>query len=655
MGNLRSPQRRRHDPFASPTSFLLSNRPFAPTVSQPSSSLHPKDQLASPVQAKGFGYSFEHMAAHHPEPATIEAEPVPSEQTTNSSPHQLATDTELLPEQEQPQPTAHGDAALTPTSPSALQRMKVPTSKPIASPPPTNRQSGTKRSGWSIERMAITYNYPPPAQLTAANDAPTTQESSPQTEVLQQQPAESALPRENTTGLPDNLKTGIESLSGLSLDDVHVHYNSSKPAQVDALAYTQGAEIHVGPGQEQHLAHEAWHVVQQKQGRVQPTVQAKGVAINDDVGLEREADVMGARVVRNEATTERSLSSVPSSKQAPIQGVFSVVRTVFDSTAVVDKYKDNILKFWPKNWNPGDQNEVLNVLRAWANSPESLGRSKSYFELLKSARAAQRQAATADLQPVAPGVIKIGLVDNSVYDPTAHGPETKVARLEALRRIASLESLRNDDGNSQIPNFRDTGRSAILTATNDPGLRYTIGHTSNFLLGNLAESTYEGLFEQAKILSGLTNSQLATRLIASLQNNPVAFQGLPADSLPYLVKISALFQGPELRRAAINPTAVIAALNGVVATNNDIITTLQAEVLFVASGGSLRSQYHRTGIDPQDTGFAAIAVKEYENIIRLAEVNDIDINDEASLITFVQLVTRNGIDALTSQFTIVTS
>lgn len=97
--------------------------------------------------------------------------------------------------------------------------------------------------------------------------------------------------KKNMTGLPDTLKAGVERLSGLSLDDVHVHYNSSKPAQVQALAYTQGTEIHVGPGQERHLAHEAWHVVQQKQGRVKPTLQAKGVKINDDDGLEREADV----------------------------------------------------------------------------------------------------------------------------------------------------------------------------------------------------------------------------------------------------------------------------------------------------------------------------------------------------------------------------
>ncbi len=103
----------------------------------------------------------------------------------------------------------------------------------------------------------------------------------------------------NNTGLPDNLKNGIESLSGLSMDNVKVHYNSAKPQQLNALAYAQGTDIHVGPGQEKHLPHEAWHVVQQAQGRVRPTVQMKGgVPVNDDKGLEREADVMGARVLQ---------------------------------------------------------------------------------------------------------------------------------------------------------------------------------------------------------------------------------------------------------------------------------------------------------------------------------------------------------------------
>ena len=88
----------------------------------------------------------------------------------------------------------------------------------------------------------------------------------------------------NNTGLPDNLKSGIENLSGHSMDDVKLHYNSSQPAQLNAHAYAQGNQIHSAPGQQKHLAHEAWHVVQQKQGRVKPTKQLKSsVAINDDI------------------------------------------------------------------------------------------------------------------------------------------------------------------------------------------------------------------------------------------------------------------------------------------------------------------------------------------------------------------------------------
>ena len=103
----------------------------------------------------------------------------------------------------------------------------------------------------------------------------------------------------NHTGLPDNLKSGIENLSGMSMDNVKVHYNSSQPAQLNALAYAQGSDIHVAPGQEQHLPHEAWHVVQQAQGRVRPTMQMKdGVPVNDDRGLEQEADAMGGRALQ---------------------------------------------------------------------------------------------------------------------------------------------------------------------------------------------------------------------------------------------------------------------------------------------------------------------------------------------------------------------
>ncbi|MCA6362907.1 MAG: DUF4157 domain-containing protein [Bacteroidetes bacterium] len=110
----------------------------------------------------------------------------------------------------------------------------------------------------------------------------------------------------NNTGLPDQLKTGIENLSGHSMDDVQVHFNSSQPAQLNAHAYAQGNQIHLAPGQEKHLPHEAWHVVQQKQGRVKPTMQMKGkVNVNDDHGLEKEADVMGRQALQGKQNSSQ--------------------------------------------------------------------------------------------------------------------------------------------------------------------------------------------------------------------------------------------------------------------------------------------------------------------------------------------------------------
>ncbi|MDR6570698.1 eCIS core domain-containing protein [Chitinophaga ginsengisegetis] len=138
--------------------------------------------------------------------------------------------------------------------------------------------------------------------------------------------------KSNNTGLPDNLKSGIENLSGYSMDDVNVHYNSGKPSQLQAHAFAQGTDIHLASGQEKHLPHEAWHVVQQKQGRVTPTMQLKGkVNINNDSGLEKEADEMGQKAVqlsKDPATgpykafkQQAAASVVPTAQLMQINGV----------------------------------------------------------------------------------------------------------------------------------------------------------------------------------------------------------------------------------------------------------------------------------------------------------------------------------------------
>ena len=149
----------------------------------------------------------------------------------------------------------------------------------------------------------------PQAKQAAQLQAMAENNSAKQQQPIQKKASPESSRRENKTGLPDNVKTGMENLSGMSLDDVKVHRNSDKPAQLQAHAYAQGTDIHLGPGQEKHLPHEAWHVVQQKQRRVKPTMQMKGkVNINDDASLEKEADVMGAIAAKH---GQDDLTSIP--------------------------------------------------------------------------------------------------------------------------------------------------------------------------------------------------------------------------------------------------------------------------------------------------------------------------------------------------------
>src|SRR5512138_1342413 len=94
-----------------------------------------------------------------------------------------------------------------------------------------------------------------PASASGAQEADRAAEQASAAPALQEE-----VQHPNENGLPPDLKTSIETLSGFALDDVQVHRNSQQPAKLRAYAYAQGAEIHLGPGQEDQLPHEAWHI-----------------------------------------------------------------------------------------------------------------------------------------------------------------------------------------------------------------------------------------------------------------------------------------------------------------------------------------------------------------------------------------------------------
>ena len=133
--------------------------------------------------------------------------------------------------------------------------------------------------------------------------------------------------------LPAVLQSGLRALSGLELGDVQVQHGSSLPARYGALALTQGNAIHLGPGQDQHLAHEAWHVVQQRQGRVAATLPAQaGLApVNDEPALEAEADVMGQRALQAARSAPQALRAPPQAAPAPKPTAHGTVQRFTDT------------------------------------------------------------------------------------------------------------------------------------------------------------------------------------------------------------------------------------------------------------------------------------------------------------------------------------
>ena len=111
---------------------------------------------------------------------------------------------------------------------------------------------------------------------------------------------------ENKTGMPEAVKQRMEESFETDFSSVRIHPDSSKGPEVGALAYTQGSDIHFAPGQfkpdtsagQQLLGHELTHVIQQSEGRVQPTTEIGGMPVNDNESLEHEADILGSRAVR---------------------------------------------------------------------------------------------------------------------------------------------------------------------------------------------------------------------------------------------------------------------------------------------------------------------------------------------------------------------
>jgi len=238
---------------------------------------------------------------------------------------------------------------------------------------PTNELTVNSQESMAQRQLQQVANNNPEAEKAAqlraiANQKPAQLKKEEEEKELVQGKFKPIQRKENNTGLPDNIKSGIESLSGYSMDDVKVHYNSGKPAQLNAHAYAQGTDIHVASGQEQHVAHEAWHVVQQKQGRVKPTMQLQNkVSINDDEHLEKEADVMGAKALQMKVKegAKKAVKVNENSNAIQAKLVPSALNVVGEFHPESDKQRQKEITF---------SKEVLKAKDYWKESEFRLGK-----------------------------------------------------------------------------------------------------------------------------------------------------------------------------------------------------------------------------------------------------------------------------------------
>jgi len=225
-------------------------------------------------------------------------------------------------------------------------------------------------------------------------------------------PLSSMMPHPDNTGMPEPVRTQMEAAFDTDFSDVTIHPNSSKAAKLDALAYTRGHDIHFAPGTynpgtdsgRRLLGHELAHVVQQREGRVHSTHRYMGLPVNEDPGLEQEADRLGTRASRFRTGSPYSsyrpsvpaaapgVAAVPTGIPQPpktvVQGVLT--RSVMSALRKAQTAEDIflvILKY------PGREQEIIEAVRQLPDEGSTYNFMGSQYEEWK------RMAAEGGVHP----------------------------------------------------------------------------------------------------------------------------------------------------------------------------------------------------------------------------------------------------------------
>lgn len=266
----------------------------------------------------------------------------------------------------------------------------------------------------------------------------------------------------NKTGLPDQLKAGMESVSGMSLDHVKVHYNSPKPAQVQAHAFAQGSDIHLASGQEKHLPHELGHVVQQMQGRVKPTTTVAGTKVNDDKSLEHEADKMGAAALQRQAAPTKPLieGRANTSNSAQLVSYKGKVYTAekgnmgeFQSEAARDLNKIN-----PRR----DADRDSTLLRVLGNSDKVIKNAANLHNLIHPQNKKYQVAIKNELKKITPPLAQIRVLSTKTIK---NAPKVATDKSLKVHDVITHDMQKAEADNTRVSSIVTYSKKGTKTIT----------------------------------------------------------------------------------------------------------------------------------------------------------------------------------------------
>ena len=258
-------------------------------------------------------------------------------------------------------------------------------------------------------------------------------------------------------------------------------------AQLHAHAYVQGTNIHLAPSKEKHLPRESWHVVQQKQWRVKPTMQMKSqVNVNDDSGLEKEADViMGAKAMNHEQTHDILSTGKVLNHSGVIQN--KLYKTKAEKEPLTEEQIIALIDRLVGQYGDSNREMITELVRQYAND--------RYKRSIRDAEDFVRRNVTPDATRAVP------LHFDESDRPMLPTGRTEIPIPEKGREPDTAErraALRHMEFNSvtflTAKVFLSDGRALVVELRNQDGRRNE-GHAEMLLLGQISEylSRFKGV------------------------------------------------------------------------------------------------------------------------------------------------------------------